>query len=406
MSPTKRLLFLNRSFYPDLEATGQLLTELCQAMEEDFEVHVICGNPLYQRIRQRGLINKSHLGKITIWRINNTTLPKRFFLTRVVNLLSYFILCFFWAFCLPRMDCVIAETDPPLLASIAYIYSRVRRSVFIYYSQDIWPHAGMVNRRMTNPVLTGILRIANRFLYQKATRVVVPGRDMKERLERENNISSHRIEVVENWADPAEISPINKEDNAFLRKHIPEEKFVVMYSGNIGLSQDLENVIHTANYLRDKEDMIFLLIGEGALKEELMRLSSSLRLRNLRFLSYQKKKDLKYSLNAADIHLIPLRKGMRGIIVPSKLYGIMAAGKPFIAAVDDGSEADRVVEQFHCGMVIPPSDAQELEKAVLRAFGNRQKIKEMGKRGRQAFENHYTMKICTQKFKRVLQKVM
>jgi len=402
----KRLLFLNRCFYPDVEATGQLLTELCENLEDDFEIHVICGNPLYRKTKTRGLVNKTQYGKITIWRTNNTTLPKKYFLARFINLFSYYILCFFWSFFIKKVDCVIAETDPPLLASVAYVYSRVRHSGFIYYSQDIWPDVGIVNKRMTNPILTKILGVANGFLYNKSTKIIVPGRDMKKRLEEKNDIPSYKIEVVENWADPSKVFPICREDNTFIKKYSLENKFVVMYSGNIGLSQDLENIIHLADMFKEHKDIVFVLIGDGALKEKLKNMSISLGLKNIKFLPYQDRKDLKFSLNAADIHLIPLKKGMKGIIVPSKVYGIMASGKPYIAAVDENSEIDRIVKEFHCGIVVKPSDVGELEKASLWAYRNQEEIKTMGEKGRKALENHYTKEICTKKFKKIVENIL
>lgn len=406
MSTQKRLLFLNRAFYPDVEATGQLLTDLCRELENDFEIHVICGNPLYRRVKKRKLIHKTRHGKITVWRVNNTTLSKKYFFARFINLLSYFILCLIGSFFLKKMDCVIAETDPPLLASIAYIYSRIRHCSFIYYSQDIWPHVGIVNQKMTNPAVTRIMKMANRFLYDKSTRIVVPGRDMKKRLEEENLIPPEKIEVVENWADPSEIYPVKREDNIFLKKHSLENKFVVMYSGNLGLSQDLENIICLADSLKSIRDIMFVFVGEGASKEKLMDMASSLGLHNVKFITYQDKRDLKFSLGAAHIHLVPLKKGMKGIIVPSKVYGIMAAGKPFIAAVDKGSEIDKIVKDFCCGLIVQPSEVEELRKAVLWSFQNQKKIEKMGERGREALENQYTKKICAQKFKRSVEKVL
>lgn len=402
----KRLLFLNRSFYPDVEATGQLLTELCEELENEFEIHVICGNPLYRKVKKKGFINKSYYRNITIWRINNTTLSKKHFFPRFINLFSYFVPCFFWIFFLKKMDCVIVETDPPLLAAIAYVYSRIRHCRFIYYSQDIWPQVGIVNKRMSNPIITKILKVVNRFLYDKSTQIIVPGRDMKKRLEEENLIPFHKIEIVENWVDPNKIFPIKREDNIFLRKHSLENKFVVMYSGNIGLSQDLENVAYLADSLKEINDIFFILIGEGAYKERLINMSISLELKNIEFLNYQEKKDLKFSLNAAHIHLIPLKKGMKGIIVPSKAYGIMAAGKPFIAAVDEDSEIDKIVKEFCCGIVVKPSDVEELKNAVLWAFNNKDKIEKMGENGRKALENHYSKNICTQKFKQIVENII
>ncbi len=403
MGELKRLLFLNRSFYPDVEATGQFLFELCEELEKDFKVYVICGNPLYRKVKNKGrLIQKTSHRKITIWRINNTTLPKKFFPARVLNLVSYFIPCFFWTFLIKRMDCIVAETDPPLLASIAYVYSKIRRCRFIYYSQDIWPQVGIVNEGMTNPLITTIFKGINGFLYKKADRIIVLGRDMKKRLEEENFIASHKIGIVENWADPKKIYPIQRKDNRFLQKHGIENKFIVMYSGNIGLSQDLENIVYAAAALKEIKDILFVLIGEGASKEKLIHKAVSLGLPNVRFLPYQEKDMLKFSLNAAHIHLITLKKGMKGYIVPSKVYGILASGRPFIAAVDKDCEIDKIVQDFLCGRTVSPSNVEELKGAVLWAFHNKEKIEEMGENGRKALENFYSRKICTQKFKDIV----
>jgi glycosyltransferase involved in cell wall biosynthesis len=212
--------------------------------------------------------------------------------------------------------------------------------------------------------------------------------------------------VVENWTDPDEVFPVKGEENDFLKTHDLDGKFVVMYSGNIGLSQDLENVVAVADELRELEEILFVLVGEGALKESLVKMASSLNLKNIKFFSYQEKGNLRFSLGAANIHLIPLKRGMRGIIVPSKVYGIMAAAKPFIAAVDEGSEIDRVAEEFGCGLVVSPSDVEALRKGVLWAYRNQEQIDEMGRLGREAFEKHYTRAICTQKFRKILKKLI
>jgi len=406
MVAIKRLVFLNRSFFPDIEATGQLLTELCQELASDFDVHVVCGHPLYRQTKRRWPITKTTYDNVTIWRINNTTLPKKYFWARFINLLSYFVGCFFWIFFLKDIDCIIAETDPPLLASVAYIHSRLRHCPFIYYSQDIWPEVGLINKGLTNPLITRLLKAINNFLYKKAALIIVPGRDMKIKIEKKITIHQGSVKIVENWIDPQLIYPIKRENNIFLKRILLRNKFIVVYSGNIGLSQDLENVILVANDLKTFEDIFFLVIGEGASKEKLIKLASYFKLKNLKFLPYQAKKYLAFSLSAADIHLITLKKGMKGVIIPSKVYGIMAAGRPFIAAVDKGSEIDLIVKEFQCGLVIEPSNKEELKKAVRWAFDHRSQLEKMGQRGREAIEKHFSKKICTQKFKRILEEVV
>ena len=397
------ILFLNRSFYPDVESTGQLLTELCQELADDFEIHVICGNPLYRKVKNSFLISKSNYKNITIWRINNSSFPKKHLFTRLINLVSYFIPCFFKVTSFKKVSCIISETDPPLLGLIAYFYSKVRNCPFIYYVQDLWPNVGIVNGKLTNPLIIKILKRANKFLYDNSDKIVVPGTDMKKRLGEENNIPSSKIKVVENWADPSQIYPIKPEQNVFLREDFLKDKFVVMYSGNIGLSQDLKNIIYSANSLKEIHDIIFVLIGEGAYKKRLVDLSSSLGLKNMKFLTYQEKDNLKFTLSAAHIHLVPMIKGMGGYIVPSKVYGIMAAGRPYIAALDKDSEIHKMTVEFNCGINVRPSDIEELKNGVLWAYNHKQEIERMGENGRTALEKFYSIKVCTQKFKKVIE---
>jgi len=164
-------------------------------------------------------------------------------------------------------------------------------------------------------------------------------------------------------------------------------------------------VIHAAELLKEEEDILFVLIGEGASKKGLVDLSASLGLKNIKFLTYQDKENLKFTLNAAHIHLVTLKKGMGGIIVPSKVYGIMAAGKPYIAALDKESEVQKITEEFHCGINVKPSNAQELKKAVLWAYRHQPEIEKMGQKGRQALRKYYSRNICTQKFKQAIHKI-
>lgn len=404
MTLKKPILFLNRSFYPDVESTGQLLTELCEGLAYDFEVHVVCGNPLYRKVKNRGLISQSDYKNIIIWRVNNTRLSKKNLFTRLINLMSYFVLCFFKVMFFKKVSCVISETDPPLLGIIALFYSKLRKIPFVYYVQDLWPNVGIINQKLTHPLVIRILKRSNKFLYDHAHQIIVPGGDMRKRLAWENQIPLTKIKVVENWADPEQIYPIPLQENAFYKENF-DPQFVVMYSGNMGLSQDLENVIHTADLLKEKNDILFVLIGEGASKKRLVDLSDSLGLKNVKFLTYQDKKDLKLTLGAAHIHLAPMKKGMGGVIVPSKIYGIMAAGKPYIAALDKESEVYQITEELNCGININPSDVEELKKAVVWAYRHQSEIEKMGENGRKALEKYYSREISTQKFKQYIHKI-
>ncbi len=174
-----------------------------------------------------------------------------------------------------------------------------------------------------------------------------------------------------------------------------------MYSGNLGLSQGLEHVLEAARRLRG-EPVVFLFVGEGAAKDRLMAQASEWRLPNVRFLPYQPRERLSASLGTADLHLVPLQRGLAGCIVPSKLYGILAAARPYVAAVEDDSEVARVTRQHGTGLLIEPDDPERLAAAVRWALLNRGELAEMGRRGRRLAEGQFDRGQAVTRFEEVL----
>ena len=178
-------------------------------------------------------------------------------------------------------------------------------------------------------------------------------------------------------------------------------EFAVMYSGNLGLSQGLEHVLEAARCMRT-EPVVFLFVGEGAAKEGLMARAAEWRLPNVRFLPYQPREQLSASLGTADLHLVPLQRGLAGCIVPSKLYGILAAGRPYVAAVEEDSEVARVTRENATGLLIEPDDPGRLAAAVRWALLNRGELAEMGRRGRQLAEREFDRRGALARFEAVL----
>ena len=181
------------------------------------------------------------------------------------------------------------------------------------------------------------------------------------------------------------------------------DRFVVMHSGNVGLSQDLGTMLDAADRLRHEPEVVFAIVGEGAAKAGLERSAAARELHNVAFLPFQDKADLSESLGAADVHLIGLRHGLAGSIVPSKLYGILAAGKPFIAAVDRGTEPDLIANEHACGVRIEPGDPDALSRAVLEMRDA--DLVGMGKRGREALETRFDRPIAARAYLDLLESV-
>ena len=356
------ILFFNRSFYPDIEATGQFLTELCEDLTGfGHKITVIAGRSYHTNEKdKRFFIKKEEYKSIQIIRAHGTTFPKRLLLLRFINLGTYFLSAFFGGFLVrQKPDVVIAQTDPPILGLLGLFFSWWYRAKFIYACKDIYPEIGIVTGKLKNPFLNFLLDKINLLSFSQADKITCLGEDMKKRIV-EKSIDDNKIVVIHDWADTTKLYPVPLAENPFIKKHNLEGKFVVMYSGNLGVTQDLERVIEVAKHLKERNDLKFLFIGEGVNKSALQDKAKKYNLQNVEFLPYQKHNELIYSLNAASLHLVTMQKGLAGLIVPSKVYGIMACGKPFIACVDKDSEVYDITNKFNCGVSVEPEDINSM----------------------------------------------
>jgi glycosyltransferase involved in cell wall biosynthesis len=397
------ILFLNRSYWPDVEATGQLLTELCSDLAQTHRVTVIAGRPNFVEASGSGrwLAREHHQG-VEIIRVGNRRFTKKSFLGRAVGLLSYLLLAAWAAFRRPRPDVIVVETDPPLLGLLGALLKSWHRCRLVFYLQDLFPEVGLALGRLKPGLLTRFLYWATQVGLQRADRIVVLGEDMRRRVH-QRGIDPARVVLVPNWIDTTAIRAV--EPGAGLRRVWElNGEFVVMYSGNLGLSQGLDEVLTVARELRG-EPVKFVLVGEGAAKAELQARAEQWGLRNVQFRPYEPKERLSASLGTADLHLIPLRRGLAGCIVPSKLYGILAAGRPYVAAVDDDSEVALVTRAEQTGLVIAPDGSEPLAAAIRWCLHHPQELREMGRRGRRVAEQRFDRRVSVAAFQDVLEQV-
>ncbi len=306
MSRRPRLLFLNRSYWPDAEATGQLLTELCEDLAERFDVTVVAGQPNWNAegagFQRRGVQCRAG---VTIRRVRHTRFAKRSVVGRVLNQLTFFAAATFAALALKRPDIVVVETDPPFLALLGTLARRRFGCPLVVYLQDIYPDVAVALGKLPKGFPTNLLHRWLHGTYRRADQVIVLSQDMRATLRR-SGVAEERIAVVPNWADAAHIYPIDPAENHFRQRQQLNGQFVVMYSGNMGLTQRLDQVLLVADSLRNRRDLMFLLIGGGTARPALERQAADLRLPNVRFLDYQPQSELPHSLSAADIHLLPV----------------------------------------------------------------------------------------------------
>jgi glycosyltransferase involved in cell wall biosynthesis len=280
---------------------------------------------------------------------------------------------------------VVALTDPPIIGLAALHAARRAGARFVYVCQDLFPEVTRIMEDFRSRLIDGALERVGRALVARADRIVAVGETMRDRLVEGKGADPARVTVIHNWADCAAIIPRPK-DNAFARAHGLVEPFVVMHSGNLGLSQNLDAFVDAAARLRGESGIEWVLMGGGARQAALRERVSELGLERVRFLPRQPEEGLADAFGSADIFVIGLRQGLAGCIVPSKLYGILAAGRPYIAAVEAACEVANITFKHDCGLLAPPGDAAVLAAQVLELYRDRELCRHLGANARRAAE--------------------
>jgi glycosyltransferase involved in cell wall biosynthesis len=377
-----KVCFLNRSYWPDTGATGQLLTELAEDLvaHHQMTVTVVTGPPLSRDGAATLPLRQTRNG-VSIIRARGTALSPRRFPARALNYLTYFTAALIAARRLPRQDVVVALTDPPIIGLAALAARRGGR--FVFHCQDVFPEVATLLEDFHSPAVNWLLERVNRLLLRRADTTVALGDTMASRLIDGKGADRSRVTVIHNWADTSAIEPA-PQSNPFSEAHGLAGKFVVLHAGNIGQSQNLDMVIAAAERLRDCTDVAFVFIGDGTRRPALEALAAARGLDNVRFLPFQPRDQLRWTYATASVFIVSLKPGLAGYIVPSKLYGILAAGRPYIAAVDDTSEVAEITSRHACGVRVMPGDADQLADAILALKRDPSLREAMGGRARAA----------------------
>lgn len=361
---------------------------------------MVAGPSLHRPAPQRAPLTRERRGEIDIIRTWGTRFSKSRLAGRISNLATYYTLAALAALRIDRPDLIVAATDPPLLGALGAMLKRRFGCPLVYNVRDLYPDIAYANGGLKNPALLSLLRRANSFTYRHADEIVTLGRDMAERIIAKG-VPSEKVSVIPDWVDTMRIRPLAH--NPFRARF--GDRFVVMYSGNIGLSQQLEMVLEAAARVADQPAILFVLIGEGARKPALEKLARDRGLANVMFLPYRPKEELAESLGAADLHLIPLMPGAAGCLVPSKIYGILAAGRPFVAMMESHAEVARIALEFHVGSVVAPGDTAALTAAILSAAANPAELRAMGVRARDLAVRKFDRAVTTRAFAATLERL-
>jgi glycosyltransferase involved in cell wall biosynthesis len=353
------ILVLNQYYKPGVEATANLLADLCESLAQEFEVTVVTG-----RLQGRDdLPSKEIVNGVLVLRTRSTAFDRTKLYLRALNYVTYLGDSFIRAHSRKNPDLVLCMTDPPIVGDLGVAIARRRRVPLLVISEDVFPEIATELGRLTNPFVVRPLKALVGYYLRRADMVVAIGERMRERLIAKG-AAPERVAVIPNWVDTSAITP-RARDNEWSREAGLAGRFVVMHSGNVGHAQNLDTLILATTYLRDLDDLAVPIIGFGARHVEMQQLADRLEADPVRFLEYQPRDRLSESLSAADIHYVGLARGLSGYVVPSRLYGILSAGRPVIAAADEDSETARLVAEVGCGVVVPP-DRPDLVAAAIR----------------------------------------
>ena len=394
-----RILIHTLVFSPDSVSTAYLMTDLAHQLRAlGHSVSVLTTTPHYnldpatlerQPLRRRwwGLLHESDCDGIRVWHVTTPMKGSRVG-ARILDYLRFHALSLLaGALVTGGYDLVLAPSPPLTIGVVAWLLGRFRGAPSVYNVQEIYPDFAIKQGLLRNRMVISVLRSLERFVYRRSARVVVISEQFR-RILRERGVPDAKLRVISNCVDTETYHPLPRR-NDFSSRHGLDESFVVYYGGNIGLSQDWEALLHAADALREMP-VSFLLTGDGVRRAWLEGEVEQRRLHNVRFLGYQPLEFMPWVYASSDLGTIPMKAGTSVDTFPSKIYTMMACGKPVVVSADAGSELAGLVLESGCGEVVAAGDRDAYTHAIARAFAERDRLAEQAGRGRTFVEKRYS----------------
>lgn len=293
-------------------------------------------------------------------------------------------------------DVSVVYSPPLTLGLAAYLIKKREGTPFIFNVQDLFPQNAIDLGALKQSILIKFFRWMENFIYRKANHISVHSSGNRDYV-LSMGVNSDKVSVIHNWVDLDEYK-IDGIPNPVREKDEFKGKFIVFFGGVMGYAQDLETVVDSASILKDHKQIIFLLLGDGAENETLVKKSQSLGLRNIEFLPFVSKEEYPFWVHVADVGLVTLKSSMKTPVVPSKILGYMAAGKPILASLNPESDGKRIVEEARCGINVPVGDPSAMADAILKFSADREETKAMGQNGRLYAEKHFSINACINQY--------
>jgi colanic acid biosynthesis glycosyl transferase WcaI len=376
-----RILLLNLYFPPDTSATAKMAQTVADALCKEHEVTVLCGRPSYDPTERRGwrLWQTEASGKVRIVRVGSTAFPRFNMKKRVLNYLSYVF------FAVPRAlfvrcDAVLAMTDPPFEGIVGAFVALLKGKPYLYNIRDMYPDMALGGSIVEPGLLARTWEKLHRWALRRADCVIVLGEDMKNRI-LSKGVDAAKIEIVRDGTEILGENGTPELDAEVIRKIRGDFRFVLLHAGNLGFYGAWDTLLAAAKEL-SAENIGFVFVGEGAQRDSLAAAAANIP--NTKFLPFFPGSKIPSVLMAADAHLITVKRGLEGVVVPSKMYGILAAGKPIVAVAPSETDVATLGRVQGFGIATDPDRPGDLVTAIrtLAADGNR--LKQMGTAAKEA----------------------
>jgi glycosyltransferase involved in cell wall biosynthesis len=400
-----RVLFINRFFYPDQSATARLVTDLAEELvSRGFGVTVVTSRMSYLDGNRIGPHDDCYRG-VTVRRVWSTRFGRRFLLGRLADYATFYVSASWAVVRSGSLDCVVALSDPPLLSALAAILHRLKGGKTICWLQDVFPENAIRAGLLKEGWLSRILIQFSHWSLRASDQIIVVGRCMERQLN-SAGLPRHRITCIPNWADGECLTPVPAQENWFRKEYGLDERLIIMYSGNLGLVHDHHSLLRVIRALRSMPEVRFVFMGYGSGKERLEQWARREEITNLKFIEYQTRQHLRYSLSAGDIHLVSLRSDMEGLSVPSKVYGIMAVGRPVMFIGPEGSEVAAVIREARCGEVFDPAESEKAALVIRDLSREPERRRHLGAAGRRYFESVLEKRLAMDRFQAVFRNMV
>ncbi|HWZ54172.1 MAG TPA: glycosyltransferase family 4 protein [Candidatus Acidoferrales bacterium] len=381
------ILLFNEYYPPDTSATAKMAALVAETLAERHQVTVLAGRPSYDpdEYYPFEFLRSDSRNNVAVERVGSTTFPRHEMRRRVSNYLSYLALAVPRALAI-RPDVVLAMTDPPVAGIAGAFIARMSARPFVYNIRDMYPDMAIGGDIVRANSLVARWEQMHRRALREAARVIVLGDDMRDRI-LAKGVAPERVVVVRDGSSPS--GPLPDPGHPAVKEVRCGFPFVVLHAGNLGFYGAWSTLLQAAEILRD-ENTGLVFIGDGANRKAMQ--SSVNGSPNVRFLPFRPASEIPHVMAAGDLHIITVKRGLEGVVVPSKLFSTLAAGRPVLVVAPSECDASRIVRESGCGITADPDDPNSVAAGIRELRDNPRRLAEMGRRARETSEKYARVK--------------